>query len=237
MTGVGAREPAIMGVLLAVTAKLSSQKPEDGLAIGGLAFASPARYVEIGTELLEIVLARFLAGGDCGFERNELKAAAWIRLSELSLKAAARPRTRHILALELKKAIMKFVRPNREHAKSCAGLFLKDAEGKRSFQDYIGGRIDEDENSKPAKLKIARFTHHHCVPYSFEERLRYRDTTFSGLKAWNFTHLNSECEARKVGGRELIREELKLMIDSLPIVPFKVSEVAAPGRRACYRAA
>jgi len=132
---------------------------------------------------------------------------------------------------------MKFIRREREHIKCCAGSFLNHAEGKRAFLDYLAGRSDEDGKRKPAIPEIPRFTHLRCAPYSYEDRLKNRDKTFSGLKAWNFSHLNSECKARKIGGIELIREELKGIIDSLPIVPFKVSATAAPGRRACYRAA
>ena len=210
----------------AVTSQTTSHAPESGLAAGELAIASPARFLEIGTGILETVLGRFRTGRAYGFNTDELRAEAWVRLHELSRKEAGRPRTRYILRLEIKKAITRFIKREREHMRRCAGLFLEETENP----------IEDADAANPSAPEIAHFTLHHCAPYSFQERLRDLDKTFSGLKAWNFSHLNSECEARKMAGIELIRAELQGLIDSLQIVPFRVSATAAD-KRACCRAA
>ena len=189
-----------------------------------LATASPSRYMEIGIDILNAVLEWVLMAGASGFEKDELRAEAWIRLHELSRMADHRPRTRLILRREIKKCIINFIKRERSHTKWSVGLFQMEEA--------------DDENDEKAVTDSPGYTHHHCAPYSFKERLTDSENQmFSGLKTWNFSHLDSEGRSRRMDGIELIREEQEGIIRSLGIKPFMTSEAAARDKRACYSAA
>jgi hypothetical protein len=217
-----------MGPQEAVSSQATTRGLEERLAAGELATASPARYVEIGTDILETVVGGFLARSGSSFDRHELRAEAWVRLHKLSRQEAGRPRTRHILALEIKKAITKFARKERAHSERCVGL----------FQDDIDGTRDEGTEGESTIPAVVTFSQHHCAPYSIKDRLTDPEgRIFSGRKTWTFSHLDSKCHARKSEGVELICAELEGIIRSLRIIPFRTAGTAASDKHACYRVA
>jgi len=74
-------------------------------------------------EIIETILQWRSMVAVPGFEKDELKAVTWVRLHELARMEDDRPRTRSILMLELKRAIVRFIKRERKHAKRFVELF------------------------------------------------------------------------------------------------------------------